>query len=69
MYRPRTTHPIPFTLGIFVIYASNLYIAREIFDTIDTPEQADTSGILFSKCGQRIEWFVLRPRPGMAAGH
>lgn len=69
MYRSQTTRPIPFNLGIFVIHASNLYIAREIFDTVDTLEQADTSEILFSKCGQKIEWFVLRPRPGLAADH
>lgn len=68
MYRSRTARSVPYTLGIFVICASNLYIAREIFDTIDTLEQADTSRILFSKYGQRIERFVLRPRLGLAVG-
>jgi hypothetical protein len=63
------THQFPFTLGIFAIYASNLYLAREIFDTIDTLEQPATSGIQFSKCGERIEWFVLRPRLELTAVH
>lgn len=69
MNRLSTVRPIPFNLGIFAIYAPNLYIAREVFEVINTPERADLSGFVQSSSGEQIDWFVIRPRLDFTAVH
>lgn len=62
MYHALTTPLIPFNLGIFAIFASDIYVAREIFEMIASVDCVDTSGVAHSRSGERVEWVATRRR-------
>ena len=59
----------PYFLGAFVIYAPNLYDAREIYHVIDIDDRKDPSGIKQSNSGQDIPWVGLKPRTCLIPAH
>ena len=49
-------------LGDFTIYASNLSVAREIYEKVHTSACIDTSGTEQSRSGERIVWTTTSRR-------
>jgi hypothetical protein len=54
--------PGPYFLGHFIIYAHNLFTAREIYDKLSIGTYVELSGTECLDSGERIHWSSMPTR-------
>jgi hypothetical protein len=52
----------PFVFGAIVVYADNVYAARQVYEQVRQMSQADSCGYVQLETGEQIDWLSLRGR-------